>query len=260
MLLAIDAGNTNIVFALYAGDTAEPLYIWRSKTDPARTADEYAAFLGQMFALHQVESDDIDHAIISSVVPDSNFSLRTLCEKIFGVQPLFVGQAGLDTGVVIDLPRPEELGADRIVNAVAVLHDYQCPAIVIDCGTATTFDVMDANGHFAGGVIAPGANLSMTALHLAAAKLPKIGVAKPQNVIGNTTISAMQSGVYWGYVGLIEGMITRIAAELGSKPLVLATGGLAGLFAEGTQMIDKIDPDLTLRGLFYLHRRNLKDS
>lgn len=256
MLLAIDAGNTNINFALYTGDEPEPLFVWRIKTDSARTADEYAAFLGQLFALHQVESGDIAHAIISSVVPDSNFSLTTLCEKMFSIQPRFVGQAGLDTGVVIDLPRPEELGADRIVNAVAVLRDYQCPAIVIDCGTATTFDVMDEWGHFVGGVIAPGANLSMTALHLAAAKLPKIGVAKPENVIGTTTVSAMQSGVYWGYVGLIEGMITRITAELGSKPLVLATGGLAGLFAEGTDMIDKIDADLTLRGLFYLHQRN----
>ena len=256
MLLAIDAGKTNTVFALYAGEEASPLYVWRSRTDSGRTADDYAAFLGQMFALHQIESGDIHHAIISSVVPDINTALNTLCEKFLSIQPRFVGQKGLETGVVIDLPQPEELGADRIVNSVAVLCDYQCPAIVIDCGTATTFDVMDGRGHFIGGVIAPGANLSMAALHLAAAKLPKIGVAKPPSVIGNTTVTAMQSGVYWGYIGLIEGMIARIAAELGSKPLVLATGGLAGLFAEGTAMIDKIDSDLTLRGLYYLHQRN----
>lgn len=255
MLLAIDAGNTNIVFAVFSG-SAKPLHVWRIQTNAGRTGDEYAAWLSQLFRMHNVDSSDITDIIISSVVPDANFNLRKFCDAMFGVMPRFVGKDKLDHGVTIDLPRPEELGADRIVNTVAVLKDYQGPCIVLDCGTATTFDVIDARGHFIGGVIAPGPNLSITALHLAAAQLPKIAIAKPQSAIGNTTVSAMQSGVYWGYVGLIEGLITKMSAELGTKPLVLGTGGLAGLFAEGTIMIDKIDPDLTLRGLYYIYERN----
>lgn len=256
MLLAIDAGNTNIVFAVFGLENPKPAQVWRIKTDAGRTADEYAAWLYQSFMLHGLNPQQITNIVISSVVPDANFNLRQLCETLFSLTALFVGKDKLDLGVTVDLPRPEELGADRIVNAVTVLQDYTYPAIVIDCGTATTFDVINARGHFIGGVIAPGPNLSMAALHLAAAQLPKVGVVKPQSVIGNTTITAMQSGVYWGYIGLIEGMITRIAAELDSKPIILATGGLAGLFAEGTTMIETIDPDLTLRGLYYIHQRN----
>jgi len=256
MLLAVDAGNTNIVFALFNKDSVVPMHAWRIQTNAGRTGDEYAAWLAQSFALNGVERKAVTAIIISSVVPDANFNLRRFCEAMFDLTPHFVGKDKLDHGVIIDLPRPEELGADRIVNTVAVLKDYKGPVIVIDCGTATTFDVIDARGHFIGGVIAPGPNLSITALHLAAAQLPKIAIAKPQTAIGNTTVSAMQSGVYWGYVGLIEGLVAKISAELGAKPLVLATGGLAPLFAEGTQVIDKIDPDLTLRGIYYLYLRN----
>lgn len=255
MLLAIDAGNTNIVFAVYGEEGVTPLHVWRSKTDPSRTEDEYAGWLLQMFALHGLDRSRIGHAMISSVVPDANFHLRRLCQTLFGIAAIFVGQKGLETGVVIDLPHPEQMGADRIVNAVAMLEDYPRPALVIDFGTATTFDVIDERGHFCGGVIAPGANLSMAALHQAAAQLPKVSVNKPPAVIGIDTVSAMQSGIYWGYIGLIEGMVKRISGELGQKPFVLATGGLAGLFADDAACIDKIDPDLTLRGLLYLHRK-----
>lgn len=257
MLLAIDAGNTNIVFAIYGDEGDDALHVWRSKTDPGRTADEYAAWLSQMFALHQLDRAAIRHAMISSVVPDCNFSLRQLCNSMFGIRALFVGDDLRDLGITVDLPHPEQMGADRLVNTVAVLRDYPTPSLVIDFGTATTFDVINGKGHFCGGVIAPGANLSMAALHQAAAKLPKIGVGKPPEVIGRDTVSAMQSGVYWGYIGLIEGMVTRISAELGQKPYVLATGGLASLFAGDTDCIDKIDDDLTLRGLLYLHRRHV---
>ncbi|MGZ9108348.1 MAG: type III pantothenate kinase [Micavibrio sp.] len=255
MLLAVDAGNTNIVFAVYGDTGIAPLHVWRSRTDSTRTADEYAGWLLQMFALHNLDRKQIRHAMISSVVPDANFHLNLLCQTLFGIEAAFIGQKGLDTGVVIDLPHPEQLGADRIVNTVAMLADYPYPALVIDFGTATTFDVINEQGHFCGGVIAPGANLSMAALHQAAAQLPKVSVNKPPAVIGTDTVSAMQSGIYWGYIGLIEGMVQRISTELGQKPFVLATGGLAGLFAGDTDCIDKIDSDLTLRGLLYLHRK-----
>lgn len=260
MLLAIDAGNTNIVFALYKEDCAAPLFQWRSHTDAARTADDYAAFLGQMFALEKIDRAAIRHVFVSSVVPDCNAPLRRFSKTMLGVEAQFVGEDLTDLGIVIDLPRFDQIGvrqmgADRLVNTVAVLRDYPAPALVIDFGTATTFDVINAKGHFCGGVIAPGANLSMAALHLAAAKLPKVAVAKPFAVIGQDTVSAMQSGVYWGYIGLVEGMVARIAAELGEKPFVLATGGLAPLFAADTDCFDKIDDDLTLRGIYYLYRR-----
>jgi type III pantothenate kinase len=255
MLLAVDAGNTNIVFAVFDGGP-KPLHVWRIQTNAGRTGDEYTAWLSQLFELGDLGRADITDILISSVVPDANFNLRKFCEAMFGLAPLFVGKDKMDHGVVIDLPRPEELGADRIVNTAAVLKDYKVPAIVIDCGTATTFDVINEKGHFIGGVIAPGANLSMTALHMAAAQLPKVAIAKPDAAIANTTVSAMQAGVYWGYVGLIEGLVRQITIELGAKPFVLGTGGLVSLFAEETDIIDKIDPDLTLRGLYYIYLRN----
>ena len=255
MLLAIDAGNTNIVFAVFSG-SAKPLHVWRIQTNAGRTGDEYVAWLSQLFRMRDVDRSDITDIIISSVVPDANFNLRKFCDAMFGIAPRFVGKDKLDHGVAIDLPRPEELGADRIVNAVAVLKDYQGPCIVIDCGTATTFDVIDARGHFIGGVIAPGPNLSITALHLAAAQLPKIAIAKPQSAIGNTTVSAMQSGIYGVFVGLSYVLFYKLSAVVATKPWLIGSGGVGGLFAEGTIMIDKIDPDLTLRGLYYIYERN----
>lgn len=250
MLLAIDAGNTNIVFAVHNGDTFK--HIWRCQTVAGRTADEYASWLFQLFRQVDLSFDDIDEAVISSVVPDANHNLAMLCNGSFHTKAVFITHenAGLD----IKMPKPAEIGADRLVNAVAVRNRYSVPAVVVDFGTATTFDVVDAGGGYIGGVIAPGINLSMTALHSAAAKLPKVDIAKTDKVIGNDTVSAMQSGIYWGYVAMIEGTLKRITAELGAEPLIIATGGLAHLFSESMPEIKIIDDDLTLSGLYDIYQ------
>lgn len=258
MLLAIDAGNTNIVFAVYDGD--RQIACWRCKTDSARTSDEYAALLYQLFVQSGLSFSQVKHVIISSVVPDANFHLRRFGEKMLGCPVQMVGVNSMDLGIKVKLSKPEEIGADRLVNAVAVTRFYKAPAVVVDFGTATTFDVIDKEGAYNGGVIAPGVNLSIGALHQAAAKLPKISLRKPDAVIGRDTISAMESGIYWGYIGMIEGTLTRIAKEMGDKPFVIAIGGLSSLFAGGTSLIDVTDEDLTLKGLVFLHRRNLKDA
>jgi len=253
MLMAIDAGNTNMVFALYDGKKV--LHSWRCKTDANRTADEYASWLYPLFTQAGLKFSQVTDAIISSVVPDSNFNLKRLCEKNFGCPYSMVDQALVAKNLVIKLNKPEEMGADRIVNAMAVKAHYKCPAIVMDFGTATTFDVIDADGAHCGGIIAPGINLSMSALHQATAKLPKIGVKKPDSVIGRDTVNAMHSGVYWGYVSMIEGLVARIAKEMNAKPFVIATGGLAPLIAEGTSIIEKTDEDLTLKGLIAIYEQ-----
>lgn len=256
MLLAIDAGNTNIVFAVWDGEAF--VRSWRCKTEGGRTADEYASWLYQLFDAAELSFSDISAAIISSVVPDANYNLRQLCEKSFNCGAALVGSDDLDLGLQVKTDKPEEVGADRLVNAVAVAIHYKTPAIVVDFGTATTFDVIDESGAYLGGAIAPGVNLSMEALHSAAAKLPKISIKKPARVIGQETIGAMESGIYWGYIGLIEGMIKRISEELGQEVFVIATGGLAHLFAKGTDAIHKTDEDLTLKGLVHIHRQNRK--
>ncbi len=257
MLLAIDAGNTNFTFAVFRDGAM--VQSWRCRTDAGRTADEYAAWIFQLLSIHKLQLEDITDAIISSVVPDANFHLIQFCKKTLHVEPLLVS-AALDLGLKIKLNNPNEIGADRLVNSVAVLKDYKVPAIVIDFGTATTFDVIDGQGAYCGGSIAPGVNLSMTALQMAAAKLPKITVQKTDAAIGRNTVDAMQSGVYWGYAGMIEGLVKRMADELGEKPFVIATGGLANLFAGSVDCINKTDDDLTLRGLFYIYDRQKKKT
>lgn len=256
MLLAIDAGNTNIVFAVYDGK--ERRAMWRCKTDAARTADEYVAFLSQLCETSKIEFKSISNVIVSSVVPDVNFPLRQLAFQGFGKKAKFIGKEIKDVGLKIKLEKPEEIGADRMVNAIAVLKYYQAPAIVVDFGTATTFDVIDKSGAFCGGAIAAGVNLSISALHMAAAKLPKVSVSRPKKSIGSNTVSAMQSGIYWGYVGLVDGMLRRISAEMKTKPLILATGGLAPLFQGDIPLIDKIDEELTLKGLLSIHEDQKK--
>ncbi len=256
MLLAIDAGNTNIVFAVFDGEQVRGE--WRASTDTDRTADELGVWLMQLLTIEGLKREDIHAAIIASVVPAMVFSLKTLCRRYFGCDPLVVGGEGVNLGINILLDRPEEVGADRLVNAVAAHKCYPGPMIVIDFGTATTFDVIDAEGNYCGGAIAPGINLSLEALHMAAAKLPRVAIGRPRQVIGKATVPAMQSGIFWGYVGLIEGLVKRIQEEYGSEMLVVATGGLAPLFAESTRVIHKLDPDLTLRGLLEIHRRNAK--
>jgi type III pantothenate kinase len=254
MLLAIDVGNTNTVFALFEGESL--LKSWRMQTVRARTPDEYAAFLGNMCALEGVKLSAIASVLVSSVVPETKFALNRFCEKYLKVAPRFISKD--DVGIEIDLRRPEEVGADRLVNALAVVYEYQAPAIVIDFGTATTFDVVDAKGRYAGGVIAPGIDLSLNALHSAASKLPKISVAKPERAIGKSTVEAMQSGIFWGYAGLIEGIVDRLKVELGGDVLVLATGGLAPLFAGECKFISRVDEQLTLKGLLLISKK-LKD-
>jgi type III pantothenate kinase len=250
MLLAIDIGNTNTVFAVYNKDKLQAS--WRCETVSARTADEYAAFLHEMFVLSGLGWGKMKDVIVSSVVPAADFNIRKFCKQYMECEPVFVTAAM--AGITVDIDRPEEVGADRLVNVAAICAHYKPPAIVIDFGTATTFDVINAKGHYTGGVIAPGINLSVEALNRAAAKLPKVDIKKPEKAIGKSTVTAIQSGIYFGYIGLIEGLVARISGEMREKPLVLATGGLAPLFAGNTDIIDKVDEELTLKGLLCIYQ------
>ena len=254
MLLTVDSGNTNIVFALYEGE--EQQGVWRSSSDAKRTADEYAVWLHQLMSLRGLSATDVDAAIIATVVPEALFSLRSLCRSYFDCDPLVVGEPGVEIGIGVLVDSPSEVGTDRLVNAVGAHERYGGPLIVIDFGTATTFDVVDGEGSYVGGVIAPGINLSLDALHAAAAQLPRVAVRRPSSVIGKRTVPAMLSGIYWGYIGLIEGLVERIVGEYGSAMKVIATGGLAPLFAEGTPVIGDVDPEMTLRGLASIWRRS----
>ncbi len=254
MLLAIDVGNTNTVFAIFSGEDLK--HSWRCKTDSVRSADEYAVFLKQLFDLVSLDWDQVSGVVIGSVVPDTNFHLMQLCKKYAACDPVFVDADS--AGVDVSLPHPGEVGADRLANAAYVKDVYDLPAIVVDFGTATTFDVIDENGVYCGGVIAPGVRLSMSALAQRAAKLPQISVEKPKKAIGTDTRSAMQSGIYWGYLGMIEKILTQIFDELKVKPYVIATGGLAPLYAQDTTMIDHVDETLILKGLLKIYNSNQK--
>ncbi len=255
MLLAIEQGNTNTMFAVHDGQ--DWIAQWRSATESTRTADEYAVWLSQLLAMSNLKLDDLDGCIISSVVPQSIFNLRNLSRRYLRVEPLVIGE-NAELGVEVRIEKPSEAGADRLVNAIGAHIAYPGPLIVIDSGTATTFDVIGADGGFEGGIIAPGINLSMQALHDAAAKLPRIAIQRPERnrVVGTDTVTAMQSGVFWGYIALIEGLITRIKSERGEHLTVVATGGVVSLFEGATDAIDHFDPDLTIRGLLEIHRRN----
>lgn len=253
MLLAIEQGNTNTLFAVHDG--AGWIAQWRSATESTRTADEYAVWLNQLLAMGGLKFADLDACIVSSVVPQSIFNLRNLARRYLGVTPLVIGE-NADLGVPIRIDRPSEAGADRLVNAVGAYVAHGGPLLVIDSGTATTFDVIGEDGGFEGGVIAPGINLSMQALHEAAAKLPRIAIQRPERAIGRGTVEAMQAGVFYGYIALIEGLIARIKAEYGRPLTVVATGGVASLFEGATDRIDRFDPDLTIRGLLEIQRRN----
>ena len=222
MLLAIEQGNTNTLFAVHDGDAW--IAQWRAATDSSRTADEYAVWLSQLLHMAGLQFGVLDACIISSVVPQSIFNLRNLARRYLHVEPLVIGE-NADLGIEVRIDKPSEAGADRLVNALGAHIVYPGDLIVIDSGTATTFDVIAADGGFEGGVIAPGINLSMEALHSAAAKLPRVAIQKPQRVVGTDTVGAMQSGVFWGYVALIEGLIARIKAERGTPMTVIATGG-----------------------------------
>jgi type III pantothenate kinase len=253
MLLVVDAGNTNIVFAVHDGTSWRG--IWRIGTDARRTSDEYAVWLLTLLGHSGLSRTDVDRAVIGTVVPAALYSLRRLCRDWFAVEPL-IAALNLDWGFRIHLDQPSEVGVDRLLNGLAAHQCYGGPAIVIDFGTATTFDVVDAEGGYNGGAIAPGINLSIEALHHAAARLPRIAIGRPQAGIGRNTVAAMRSGIFWGYVGLVEGIVARIRSEFGAPMKVLATGGLAPLLAEGTDVIERVDPELTLEGLRLIAARN----
>jgi type III pantothenate kinase len=246
MLLVIDAGNTNIVFAIHDG--TEWRGTWRIATNAQRTSDEYGVWLDRLFARAGVKTASVTGAVIGTVVPAALYHLRRLCRDWFEVEPL-IARASLNWGFPIQIDNPDEVGADRLLNSLAAFRRYGGPLVIVDFGTATTFDVVNEKGGYMGGAISPGVNLSIEALHQAAARLPRIGIGRPQSVIGRSTVPAMRSGIYWGYVGLIEGLIARIEAEYGAPLKVVATGGLAPLFAEGSPRITRIDADLTLEGL-----------
>jgi type III pantothenate kinase len=252
MLLAVDAGNTNVVFALMDG--REVRGRWRIATDPRRTADEYAVWLSQLLALEGYDRAAVTGVIIGSVVPRAMHNLKMLASKYFGSEAVIAGEGRATWGIALDVDEPNSLGADRALNAIAAHADHPGDLIVVDFGTATTFDVVDYTGAYKGGIIAPGINLSLDALVTAAAKLPRIAIEAPEStsVVGRNTVDQMHIGIYWGYVAMIEGLIARLKAEVGRPVTVIATGGLAVLFEKHTAAFDVLVADLTLQGLAML--------
>jgi type III pantothenate kinase len=253
MLLAVDIGNTNIVFALCSEEAT--VAEWRIRTDAHRTADEYAVWLFALMAAQGFSKENVTDVIISSVVPDAIFELKHFARKYLNHDPLLITSGQVECGMKICIDQPKELGADRLLNAFAAWTEYQQALIVVDFGTATTFDVVSAAGEYLGGIIAPGINLSLEALERAASRLHGITITHPAKVIGTNTTAAMQSGIYHGYAGLIEGIVRRIREERGEAMKVIATGGLAPLYADATKAIDVVDADLTLRGLRLIYQR-----
>jgi len=249
MLLAIDAGNTNIVFALVEGGDIRTR--WRIASDPRRTADQYAVWLHQLIELEGLPRDVVTEVIIGTVVPRALHNLEVLSEKYFGVKPTVAGQGAAAWPIRLDVDEPHNVGADRALNAIAAHSKYDGELIVIDFGTATTFDWVGGDGAYKGGIIAPGLNLSLDALVNAAAKLPRIAIEAPADnkVIGRTTGDQMLIGIYWGYVALIEGLVERMKRDIGAPVKVIATGGLATIFDKHTEVFEAIEPDLTIQGL-----------
>lgn len=255
MLLAIDAGNTNVVFALV--DDGSIRARWRIATDPRRTADEYVVWLNQLLQLEGLARTDVTAVIIGTVVPRALHNLSVLSGKYFGVEPMVAGQGIAAWPIALDVDDPQSVGADRALNAIAGHDGHEGDLIIVDFGTATTFDVVDFTGAYKGGIIAPGLNLSLDALVAAAAKLPRIAVEAPEDtsVVGRTTESQMLAGIYWGYVALIEGLLARLKAEIGRPVTIIATGGLAPLFERHGKLFDAVEPDLTIQGLSLLYRQ-----
>jgi len=257
MLLAIDVGNTNTVFALHDGTCF--LGEWRCATDPQRTADEYQVWLSTLINA-VVDPRKIDSMIVSSVVPQVIFNLKTFGQKYFDCTPYVVGKPGCELPIDVRVDLGTQVGADRLVNTVGAHDRYGGDLVVVDFGTATTFDVVASDGAYVGGVIAPGVNLSLKALHEAAAALPHVDVARPGSIVGKNTIACIQSGVFWGYIGLIEKIAANIREERNCDMTVIGTGGLSTLFRQGTEVFDKIDPDITMHGLFLIYAHNQKAS
>ena len=254
MLLAIDVGNTNSKFAMFDGDKL--VAQWRLRTEAKRTADEYAAWVTQLMRLQGFDPVSIKGAILASVVPAVNLQIRRLCDVYFHTKLLIVGEPDCELGIKVLIDRPQEAGADRLVGVIAGYKKHGGPLITIDFGSATTFDIVDKDGNFAGGVLAPGVELTIEAFYLLTARLPRIRVERPAHVIGKGTVAAMQSGIFWGYVGLIESLIKRIRTEYGEPMKVVATGGLAAVFKDEIGLFDAVEPDLMSLGLLEIWRRN----
>jgi type III pantothenate kinase len=253
MLLVIDVGNTNTSLGVYEGETLRAH--WRLTTTRERTVDEYGVHARNLFALAEIDFREITSAAVASVVPPLNFTLKRMAEVYFDLSPLFIDHT-TDTGLEILYDPPSDVGADRIVDAVAAVHKYGAPCIVVDFGTATTFDAIDAQGRYLGGVITPGINISSDALFMRAARLPRVEIKRPQKVIGSSTVGSIQSGLYYGYVGLVDGILRRMIEELGGSVRVVSTGGLAPLIATGSELIEAVDDTLTLEGMRLIYERS----
>ncbi|KZE68130.1 type III pantothenate kinase [Fictibacillus phosphorivorans] len=253
MIFVFDVGNTNIVLGLYEND--ELKHHWRIHTSREKTEDEYGMLILDLFRHVNIHKEQIEGIIISSVVPPIMFALERMCVKYFNQRPLVVGP-GIKTGLNIKYENPREVGADRIVNAVAAIHEYDAPLIIVDFGTATTYCYINEHKQYMGGAIAPGINISTEALYTKAAKLPRIEIAKPEGVIGKNTVNAMQAGILYGYVGQVEGIVKRMKEQSSIEPKVIATGGLANLIAAESNVIDHVDPFLTLKGLLLIYDKN----
>ncbi|WP_431028616.1 type III pantothenate kinase [Lysinibacillus sp. LZ02] len=254
MILVLDAGNSSIVLGVYKNDRL--VFHWRMETNRHKTEDEYAMQVKVFFVHAGISFDQITGIIISSVVPPIMFALEEMCHKYFRVKPIIVGP-GVKTGLNIKYENPREVGADRIVNAIAALHEYgEQSLIIVDFGTANTYCYINEKGEYMGGAIAPGIAISTEALYTRASKLPRIEIAKTPHIVGKNTVSAMQAGIYYGFVGQVEGIVSRMKAQSKTEPLVIATGGLASLIANETKMIDIVEPFLTLKGLYIIYKRN----
>lgn len=254
MIFVLDTGNTNTVLGVFKHD--QLIYEWRIKTDRHKTEDEFGMLIKSLFDFKGISFSDFSGVIISSVVPPIMSALEKMCHNYFNLEPLIIGRENVDHFLGMQYPHPQEIGADRIVNAVGAIEAYGSPLIIIDFGTATTYCYINENSEYVGGLIAPGIQISMEALYSKASKLPKIEIQQPEHVVGRSTVEAMQSGVFYGYIGQVDGIIRRIEQKMNVKPKVIATGGLAKMLANRSEMIDIVDQHLTLKGLYLIYQKN----